>query len=88
MLSSCDEDIEAVEDGITYSRSYYEGLIYLGKLRVVEEVDNYMKPSPISKEVFGCPNCQSVFHNRPRYSKGGHIRVIRFCPGCGNKVKR
>ena len=53
MLSSCDEDIEAVEDGINYSRSYYETLIYLGKLRVVEHASPVHKLSGLLCSICG-----------------------------------
>ena len=69
-------------------RNYYERLITEGKLRVMEEVDNFMSPYPIAKEVFGCSNCQTVFDRHTKHSKHGRIRVIKFCPGCGNKIKR
>ncbi len=75
-------------DAAEMVRDHYEHLITEGKLRVMEEVDNFMSPYPIAKEVFGCSNCQTVFDRHTKHSKHGRIRVIKFCPGCGNKIKR
>jgi hypothetical protein len=78
----------AYEAGINSAKRYYERLITEGKLRVVDEVDNFMLPYPIAKEVFGCSNCQTVFDRRTTHSKHGRIKVIKFCPGCGNSITK
>jgi hypothetical protein len=52
----------------------YEHLITSGKLRVVEEVNEIWAGNGYYR---GCSGCDASFTQR-----------AKFCPGCGNKIKR
>jgi hypothetical protein len=71
--------------GCKWVRDFYEAKITSGELRVVEEVENYYT-EPIKSERFGCPKCDSVWERKSVWSKNAKIRVMNYCPGCGNKI--
>lgn len=69
------EDFQWMVHGGKMIRDHYESLITTGKLRVVEEV---AEDDPFD-HVYRCSGMH-VF--------GPSMECVKFCPGCGNKIKR
>lgn len=62
-------------------RDAYEDLITSSKLRVVEEVE--FLPS-LSGRIHTCSSCEWWF----AWQGKEDVHPMKYCPGCGNKIKR
>lgn len=81
ILVANEEHRAIAQCGIDLARDWYENLIATGKLRVVKEVELKGNDYDCLLQCTGC-----------NWGIGWHIEEelepMKFCPGCGNPIKR